>query len=154
MRRNKMYVRRLYEIEDCHSDAPAWLSSRNPTRTDPLSRRGFADGNGPAASAGNADAESQQEPVSRLGRDAPASASLDALRAGRRSAPAPAMLVAVRARSRGQPLGAGRLPCSPMSRPGGGTKLPPHRPGVGRYSRRIIVCSSRWHMRSCRLEPD
>ena len=54
--------------------------ARNPT--DPLSRRGFADGNGPAASTGDPDAESQQELFSRLGRDAPGSARLAAIRAG------------------------------------------------------------------------
>jgi hypothetical protein len=56
--------------------------TRNPT--DPLSRRGFADGDGPAASTGDTVVESQQELFSRLGRDAPASAMLDAVRAGRR----------------------------------------------------------------------
>ena len=54
--------------------------SRNPT--DPLSRRGFANGNGPAASTGDpdSDAENQQELFSRLGRDAPASSVLAAVR--------------------------------------------------------------------------
>ena len=36
-----------------------------------LSRCGFADGARPAASTGDADAESQQELFSRLGRDSP-----------------------------------------------------------------------------------
>jgi hypothetical protein len=38
--------------------------------TDPLARRGFADGDCPAASTGDPEAESQQELFSRLGRDA------------------------------------------------------------------------------------
>jgi hypothetical protein len=94
--------------------------SRNPT--DPLSRRGFADGDGPAASTGDADAESQQELFSRLGRDAPASALLDAVRTGRRGAPALAMLSAVRARLAGSP-GGGRNPLSTAR--GGGGLFPP-----------------------------
>ncbi len=56
--------------------------SRNPT--DPLlpRRRGFADGDGAAASTGDADAEleSQQELSSRLGRDAPVQALLATIR--------------------------------------------------------------------------
>ena len=77
---NKMYVRWLDEIEDFRFDVTHLPGSRNPT--DPLSRRGFADGDGPATSTGDADAESQQELFSRPGRDAPA--------------PAAAMLAAVR----------------------------------------------------------
>jgi hypothetical protein len=53
--------------------------SHNPT--DPLSRRGFADGDGPARSTGDADAESQQELFSRLGRDASVPAKLATVRA-------------------------------------------------------------------------
>jgi hypothetical protein len=64
--------------------------SRNPT--DLLSRRGFADGNGPASSKGDADAQSQQELFSGLGRDAPVPARLAAVRArwvaNRQAAPA------------------------------------------------------------------
>ena len=82
---NKMYVRWLDEIEDFHFDVTHLPGSRNPT--DPLSRRGFTDGNGPAESTGAPDAESQQELFSRQGRDAPA-AALDAGHAGRRSAQA------------------------------------------------------------------
>ena len=52
--------------------------ARNPT--DQLSRRG-TDGDGPATSTGEPDAESQQELYSRLGRDAPAPAVLAAVRA-------------------------------------------------------------------------
>jgi hypothetical protein len=37
--------------------------------TDPLARRGFADGDCPAASTGDPEVESQQELFSRLGRD-------------------------------------------------------------------------------------
>jgi hypothetical protein len=54
---NKMYVRWLDEIEDFRFDVTHLPRSRNPT--DPLSRRGFADGADPAASTGDADAESQ-----------------------------------------------------------------------------------------------
>jgi hypothetical protein len=70
---NKMYVRWLDEIEDFCFDLTHPPGARNPT--DPLSRRGFADG-------GDTDAESQQELFSRLGRDAPAPARLAAIRAG------------------------------------------------------------------------
>ena len=66
----------------CHFrfDVTHLPGSRNPS--DPLSRRGFADGDGPAASTGDPDAESQQELFSRLGRDAPAPALLATIRAG------------------------------------------------------------------------
>ena len=47
---NKMYVRWLDEIEDFRFDVTHLPGSRNPT--DPLSRRGFVDGDGPAASTG------------------------------------------------------------------------------------------------------
>ena len=47
-----------------------------------MSRRGFAGGDGPAASTGDPDPESQQELFSRLGRDAPAPALLAAIRVG------------------------------------------------------------------------
>ena len=77
---NKMYVRWLDEIEDFRFDVTHLPGARNPT--DPLSRRGFADGNGSAASTGDPDAESQQELFSRLGHDAPGSARLTAIRAG------------------------------------------------------------------------
>jgi hypothetical protein len=76
---NKMYVRWLDEIEDYRFDVTHLPGSRNPT--DPLLRRGFADGNGPAPSTSDADAESQQELFSRLGRDAPVPARLAAVRA-------------------------------------------------------------------------
>ena len=76
---NKMFVRWLDEIEDFRFDVTHLPGTRNPT--DPLSRRGFADGDGPAASTGDADPESQQELFSRLGRDASSSALLDAVRA-------------------------------------------------------------------------
>ena len=75
-----MYVRWLDEIEDFRFDVTHLPGSRTPT--DPLSRRGFADGDGPAASTGDLDPESQQELFSRLGRDAPASAVLAVIRAG------------------------------------------------------------------------
>ena len=77
---NKMYVRWLDEIEDFRFDVTHLPGARNPS--DPLSRRGFADGSGPAASTGDPDPESQQELFSRLGRDAPASAVLLVIRAG------------------------------------------------------------------------
>ena len=76
---NKMYVRWLDEIEDFRFDVTHLPGSRNPS--DPLSRRGFTDGAGPALSTGDADPESQQELFSRLGRDAPAPAWLAAVRA-------------------------------------------------------------------------
>ena len=75
-----MYVRWLDEIEDFRFDVTHLPGSRNPT--DPLSRRGFVDGDGPAASTGDPDPESQQELFSRLGRDAPSSAVLGAVRVG------------------------------------------------------------------------
>jgi hypothetical protein len=71
---NKMYVHWLDEIEGYRFDVTHLPGSRNST--DPLSRRGFADGNGPAPSTGDADAESQ-----RLARDAPVPARLAAVRA-------------------------------------------------------------------------
>ena len=77
---NKMYVRWLDEIEDFRFDVTHLPGTRNPS--DPLSRRGFADGSGPAATTGDPDPESQQELFSRLGRDAPASAVLAVIRAG------------------------------------------------------------------------
>ena len=77
---NKMYVRWLDEIEDFRFDVTHLPGSRNPS--DPLSRRGFADGAGPAASTGDPDPESQQELFSRLGRDAPVPAALAVVRAG------------------------------------------------------------------------
>ena len=87
---NKMYVRWLDEIEDFRFDVAHLPGARNPT--DPLSRRGFADGDGPAASTGDPDPESQQKLFSRLGRDTPASAVLAVIRTGwdatRRSAAA------------------------------------------------------------------
>ena len=76
---NKMFVRWLDEIEDFRFDVTHLPGSRNPT--DPLSRRGFTDGNGPAVSTGDAAAESQQELFSRLSRDASAPARLAAVRA-------------------------------------------------------------------------
>jgi hypothetical protein len=76
---NKMYVRWLDEIEDFRFDVTHLPGSRNPA--DPLTRRGFSDGQGPAASTGDPDPESQQELFSRLGRDAPCSAVLSVLRA-------------------------------------------------------------------------
>ena len=56
--------------------------ARDPT--DPLSRRGFEDGDGPMASTGGPDPESQRELFSRLGRDALAllAALLAAIRVG------------------------------------------------------------------------
>jgi hypothetical protein len=54
---NKMYVLWLEEIEDFRFDVIHLQGSRNPK--DPLSRRGFADCDGPAESTGDADAESQ-----------------------------------------------------------------------------------------------
>ena len=81
---NKMYVRWLDEIEDFWFDVMHLPGARNPA--DPLTRRGFADGQGPAASTGDPDPESQQELFSRLGRDAPSSphpsAALADIRAG------------------------------------------------------------------------
>ena len=74
---NKMYVRWLDEIEDFRFDVTHLPGAKNPT--DPLSRRGFRDGDGPATTTGDPDAESQQELFSRLGRDAP-SVSLAAVR--------------------------------------------------------------------------
>ncbi len=77
---NKMYVRWLDEIEDFRFDVTHLLGERNPADT--LTRRGFADGPGPAASTGGPDPESQQELFSRLGRDTPCPAALAVIRAG------------------------------------------------------------------------
>jgi hypothetical protein len=77
---NKMYVRWLDEIEDFRFDVTHLPGARNPA--DPLTRRGFTDGPGPAASTGDPDPESQQELFSRLGRDATPSAVLAVIRAG------------------------------------------------------------------------
>ena len=66
---NKMYVRWLDDIADFSFDVTHVPGARNPS--DPLSRRGFVDGDGPATSTGDPDPESQQELFSRLGRDAP-----------------------------------------------------------------------------------
>jgi len=66
-----MYVRWLDEIEDFRFDVMHLPGTRNPA--DPLTRRGFADGPGPATSTGDSDPKSQQELFSRLGRDAPSS---------------------------------------------------------------------------------
>jgi hypothetical protein len=57
---NKMYVRRLDEIEDFRFNVTHLPGSRDPA--DPLTRRGFAgaDGPGPAASTGDPDTESLQ----------------------------------------------------------------------------------------------
>ena len=74
-----MYVGWLDEMEDFRFDVTHLPGARNPT--DPLSRRGFADGDGPAASTGDADAESRQELFSRLGLDAAAPAMLATVRA-------------------------------------------------------------------------
>ena len=57
-----MCVRWLDEIEDFRFDATHLPGARDPT--DPLSRRGFADGAGPAASTGDPDPERQQEVIS------------------------------------------------------------------------------------------
>jgi hypothetical protein len=53
---NKMYVRWLDEIEDFRFDVTHLPGARNPA--DPLTRRGFTDGPGPAASTGDPDPES------------------------------------------------------------------------------------------------
>ena len=76
-----MYVRWLDEIEDSRTDVTLLPGARNPT--DPLSRRGFADGDGPATSTGEPNAECQQELFSRPGRYSPAPAVLAAVRARR-----------------------------------------------------------------------
>ena len=72
---NKMGVQWLDEIEDFGFDVRHLPGARNPM--DPLSRRGFSDGNGPAPSTGDPDSESQQELFSR-----PVSALLVAIRVG------------------------------------------------------------------------
>ena len=74
---NKIYVRWLDEIEDFRFNVTHLPGDRNSS--DPLSRRGFAGGVGPATSTGDPDPKSQQE---RQGRDAPASAVLAVVRAG------------------------------------------------------------------------
>ncbi len=73
-----MYVRWCDKKEDFSFDVTHLLGSRNPT--DPLSRCGFADGNRPAESTGDTDAESRQELCSLMGRNYPASAMLAAIR--------------------------------------------------------------------------
>jgi hypothetical protein len=76
---DKMYVCWLDEIEDFRFDVKHLPGSRN--LTDPLSRRGFEDGDGPADSTGDQDPESQQELFSWLGRDTLCSAGLAVVRA-------------------------------------------------------------------------
>ena len=55
---NKMYVRRLDEIEDFRFHVTHHPCTCNPT--DPLSRHRFADGDGPALSKADTDPETQQ----------------------------------------------------------------------------------------------
>ena len=57
-------------------------SAGSHSPTDPLSRRGFADGNGPAASTGDPDPESQQQLFSRLSSDSSVPAQLAVVRVG------------------------------------------------------------------------
>ena len=122
---NKMYVCWLDEIEDFRFDVTHLPGARNPS--DPLSRRGFADGPGPAALTGDPDPESQQELFSRLGRDAPASAVLAVIRAGwettRQSAAATFATIP------------------------GGYEIP-FTPEGGRYSPRVLTCLLCWQGRS------
>ena len=129
---NKTHVRRLDEIEDFRFDVAHLPGARDPT--DPPSRRGFADGGGPAASTGDPDPESRQELFSRLGRDAPAPALLAAIRVGwahtRRAAAAAFANVQVGG-------------AHPSTRLGGGAVLPP----------RVLVCSSLRPASGCRLPP-
>ena len=127
-----MYVRWLDEIEDYRFDVTHLPGSRNPT--DSLSRRGFADDNGPAPSTGDADAESQQELFSGLGRDAPVPARLAAVRArwaANRQAAAATFTDAVQEGD--------ALPS--VSPRGGGAlfRVPPH-----------VLCSSHWQVRNYR----
>ena len=75
---NKMYVRWLDDIADFNFDVTHVPGTKNPS--DPLSRRAFTDGDGPATSTGDPDQESQQELFSRLGRDAPEPSLLNAIR--------------------------------------------------------------------------
>ena len=70
---------RVGEIEDLCFDVTHLPGACNPM--DPLSRLGCSDGDGPATSTGEPDAESQQKLVSRLGRDVTAPAVLAAVRA-------------------------------------------------------------------------
>jgi hypothetical protein len=64
-----MYVRWLDEIEDFRFDVTHLPGSRNPT--DPLSRRCFEDGDGPAQSTGDPDPESQEELFSLINGSKP-----------------------------------------------------------------------------------
>ena len=59
-----MYLRWLDEIEDFRFAVTHLPGARNPS--DPLSHRGFTDGDGPAASTGDPDAESPEELFSLL----------------------------------------------------------------------------------------
>ena len=114
-----MHVRWLDSDEIDSEDVRFGLThppgARNPA--DPLTRRGFLDGQGPAASTGDPDPESQQELFSRLGRDAPCSAVLSVIRArwtaNRRVATATFADV-----EEGDAI--------PFVRPGGGGVSPPH----------------------------
>jgi hypothetical protein len=63
-RLNKMYVRWLDKMEDLRFDATHLPGALNPT--DPLSRRGFPDGDGPAAPASTGDADAENEPAGTL----------------------------------------------------------------------------------------
>ena len=77
---NKMYGCCLDEIEDFRFDVKYLTGARNPMH--PLSRRRFADSDGPAPLMGDPDLASQQELFSRLDRDAPAPEFLATFRVG------------------------------------------------------------------------
>ena len=120
---NMMYVRWLDEIEDFRFDVTP--GSRIPS--DPLSRRGFADGAGPAASTGDPDSESQQRLFSRHGRDALVPAALAVVRAG---------WTATR-----------RLAAVSFANVQGGGSIPSTLPGAG-YPPRVPACFSPWQGQS------
>ena len=111
---NKMYVRWLDDIADFNFDVTHVPGAKNPS--DPLSRRGFADGDGPAAFTGDPDPESQQELFSRLGRDAP-------------DTPGPAGLAVIREERARTRRDAASVFATCL--PGGGQLPPPNGPPAG-----------------------
>ncbi len=108
-----MNVRWIDEIKDFSFDVTHLPGSRN--LTDPLSRRCFSDGADPAASTGDADAESQLEIFSRLGSDVPV----------------PARIATIRARWAATRRAAAVAAPLPRLAAGGGGPAPPPRPGGG-----------------------
>jgi hypothetical protein len=78
---NKVYDQWLDNIADFNFHVTHVPGTRNPS--DPLSRRAFADGDGPASTTGDPDPESQQKVFSQLERNAPEQVILVVIQSGR-----------------------------------------------------------------------